>query len=547
MQGGGVFVAGGRCAPVSAADVGGEAVEDGSTGEADVRCDGAEACESGRCPGRDTCAEATCDDGMVNGDETDVDCGGRCAPCAVDDGCEVDADCRTHRCAEGGRCAEPTCDDGSRNGEETDVDCGGPTCEPCDDGERCEEDGDCLADRRCASGEGDAPGVCRPIACDNGVRDGSETAVDCGGSCDRCGIGASCEVDSDCESERCLEETCVEATCDDGLRNQDETDVDCGESCSPCAAGEACESGGDCRSGVCSEASDGMGEVCQIGIAGKLTAGDPGRWTDGSYAESCDGYENPQRPNHVRSYTDLDRSASSTDRNGIYQIKPSGAGDAYTVYCEMLRYNRRGGWTLVLISADDGEATWTWNNRALLTTKDPSTVGSPEERRRDFKSAAYHDLAAEDLLFVYRNEAGADRWLAYDDLGTGNASLASLTEMVGSTCYADSSPDRIRDGFESDAGNVQAGGSLCSTDMYLNAKDQGGNAYCTEEEEMTIENAFGPTWSAEAAEGCPMDDPGQEGSLGPSVDPASVEHDSRGFAGPLGLSGPNDRIEVYVR
>jgi len=51
----------------------------------------------------------TCTDGIQNGDETGVDCGGTtCAPCAV-----------------------PTCTDGIQNGDETGVDCGGTSCAPC--------------------------------------------------------------------------------------------------------------------------------------------------------------------------------------------------------------------------------------------------------------------------------------------------------------------------------------------------------------------------------------------------------------------------------
>lgn len=47
---------------------------------------------------------------------------------------------------------EPTCDDGIKNGGETGIDCGGP-CGPCGQ------------------------------TCDNGLKDGDETGVDCGGSC----------------------------------------------------------------------------------------------------------------------------------------------------------------------------------------------------------------------------------------------------------------------------------------------------------------------------------------------------------------------------
>ena len=49
---------------------------------------------------------ASCFNGIKDGDETAVDCGGSCAPCA-------------------------TCDDGIQNGNETGVDCGGPDCGPC--------------------------------------------------------------------------------------------------------------------------------------------------------------------------------------------------------------------------------------------------------------------------------------------------------------------------------------------------------------------------------------------------------------------------------
>ena len=94
----------------------------------------------------------TCVDGIMNGDETGVDCGGsNCAPCL------------------------PTCEDGIMNGDETGIDCGGPDCTDCP-------------------------------TCDDGVMNGDETGVDCGGP------------------------DCVECppTCDDGVMNGDETGVDCG-------------------------------------------------------------------------------------------------------------------------------------------------------------------------------------------------------------------------------------------------------------------------------------------------------------------------------
>ncbi len=50
--------------------------------------------------------DPTCTDGLLNGTETEVDCGGDCDPC-------------------------PTCDDGIQNGDEEGVDCGGLLCDVC--------------------------------------------------------------------------------------------------------------------------------------------------------------------------------------------------------------------------------------------------------------------------------------------------------------------------------------------------------------------------------------------------------------------------------
>ena len=76
---------------------------------------------------------ATCSDGLINQDETDVDCGGgSCPACANLDSCSANTDCVSNNCVSGA-CAPPiiTCSDGTQNGAETDVDCGGGTCPAC--------------------------------------------------------------------------------------------------------------------------------------------------------------------------------------------------------------------------------------------------------------------------------------------------------------------------------------------------------------------------------------------------------------------------------
>ncbi len=87
--------------------------------------------------------------------------------------------------------------------------------------------------------------------CSDGQRDGDETDIDCGGSCDACADTKKCGVGADCVSKSCSAERCAAASCSDGLQNGKETDVDCGGGCTPCADDKACVQASDCASGSC--------------------------------------------------------------------------------------------------------------------------------------------------------------------------------------------------------------------------------------------------------------------------------------------------------
>lgn len=86
-------------------------------------------------------ATPTCNDGIQNGDETGVDCGGsNCTACptlptcndGIQNGDETGIDCGGSNCA---ACpTTPTCGDGIQNGDESGVDCGGSNCSPCNSG-----------------------------------------------------------------------------------------------------------------------------------------------------------------------------------------------------------------------------------------------------------------------------------------------------------------------------------------------------------------------------------------------------------------------------
>jgi hypothetical protein len=75
-----------------------------------------------------------CADGLQAGDESDLDCRGSCEPCAglV---CNDGSDCASAVCSPTAtstrECAPPRCNDGVLNGDEVDVDCGGSECPSC--------------------------------------------------------------------------------------------------------------------------------------------------------------------------------------------------------------------------------------------------------------------------------------------------------------------------------------------------------------------------------------------------------------------------------
>jgi hypothetical protein len=90
---------------------------------------------------------ASCSDGVKNGGETDVDCGGACGPCAVGKACLEDPDCQGNAC-EHGRCVGPDDLDGDRlaNSAETNTNVYVSPTNTGTDPENWDSDGDGLAD-----------------------------------------------------------------------------------------------------------------------------------------------------------------------------------------------------------------------------------------------------------------------------------------------------------------------------------------------------------------------------------------------------------------
>ena len=154
-----------------------------------------------------------------------------CAPSAVvvnDAGHAADAgNCATATCT----CQAPSCADGVKNGTETGVDCGGTCPNKCVDAVGCLSGDDCVSGvcGGVAGQDGGKGSTCQAPSCTDGVKNGTETAVDCGSNA-KCPPGETCQT------------------------------------CPGCTTGENCAQGGDCTSGICTSGSSGSECACPTGM-----------------------------------------------------------------------------------------------------------------------------------------------------------------------------------------------------------------------------------------------------------------------------------------
>lgn len=274
-------------------------------GETTVDC-------GGNCGSLGPCAPAAMCTGPLGGDDYCTTC-----PCAVGEGdCDTNSECASGLICgndNGGKfglssatdvCVPSHCQNGVQDGDETAVDCGGscgtqgvcsamPVCTGSNGDENfcttclCQVgQGDCDTNSECGPGLvcinnnggkfglGTSTDVCAPSHCGNGVQDGDETAVDCGGSCGTQGVcdpaavctgspgdenyctTCACQIgEGDCDSNaECAtglvcandigprfgfpagSDVCVPAHCTNGVLDGDETELNCGGSCGPCSS-----------------------------------------------------------------------------------------------------------------------------------------------------------------------------------------------------------------------------------------------------------------------------------------------------------------------
>lgn len=177
--------------------------------------------------------------------------------------------------------AKPTCpgyDDGNPC---TDDLCVGAKAShiPKDEGTACET-GVCNASGFClaclTNADCTAPETCAPLsgtcgldnsACSDGVRDGNESDVDCGGSCApsrQCSTGLHCAAPVDCKSGVCTAGVCGAGACGDGVQ-QDGEGCDDGNH----ADGDGCDDGpgSRCQPTGCGNGTKSASEACDDGNA----------------------------------------------------------------------------------------------------------------------------------------------------------------------------------------------------------------------------------------------------------------------------------------
>jgi len=116
-----------------------------------VECIAVDDCPTGdlSCVGS-YCVVPDCEDGLQQAFEPSIDCGAPlCPPCPTGEGCFQDFNCASSVC-ENETCVE-SCSDLVKNGDESDIDCGGG-CAPCAQYQRCNAGADCIS--------GTCAGVC---------------------------------------------------------------------------------------------------------------------------------------------------------------------------------------------------------------------------------------------------------------------------------------------------------------------------------------------------------------------------------------------------
>ena len=217
--------------------------------------------------------------------------GGACVQCNAAAQCAgSDTECHTRTCS-GNTCGVNNVGAGTATLAQTANDCLKNQCDgagnivsatdtvdvPVDDGNQCTGETcvgstpshpNAAAGSACNQGGGtfcNGAGACVSATCGDGAKNGSETAIDCGGgTCPACALGLTCNVGSDCASGACAGGVCVQcitaATCpgtDTECHTRTCNANVCGANNAAAGTATSAQVTGDCHTNQC----DGAGNI----------------------------------------------------------------------------------------------------------------------------------------------------------------------------------------------------------------------------------------------------------------------------------------------
>jgi hypothetical protein len=315
----------------------------------------------------------------------------------------------------GQTCAAPTNNDGVKNGAESGIDCGGSS------GKLCGYLAPASALTNCSAGSDCQSGVCSSNKCSISAvaqacwggadcssgscsTSGTPTSLTTAGTCSAVGNGSACQVSGDCLSATCTANVCAGAADGAACANNGQCQSNLCLAGGTCAkqSGVACGGDAECASAFCLSTTG----TKVVSYAGSLAVAPTGTWTNVFAGSSDDSRSSSQTmPFSIQFYGDtVDRFI--VNPNGALNLgsaasTPSTAGaSSSTNFTSSSTPNRvLAFWWGGDLAAGTGGYRW-------------QTVGAAGSRRHVLQFSAYHYGAPSNLVkgeVVFHEAASRNR------------------------------------------------------------------------------------------------------------------------------------------